>query len=570
MDSQEAQTPGGIVHTYQRYDPVNFPSPTAPPPDVVSPMMEHMLEFGDLDEFTEEQLANAIRLDASQIANLGPSINALKEMLLERKRKILATYETGAAQKAAAKAFRDAAQQVTPPKKLAGDFRRAVKDEQIADLETLYFREGNDSSPFARALVPLVERLGDKYQVDELAGKYAFTGREKMSVPTALEVKEELEAIDELLKQLDEAKKTAQLAIIDMEQLEKFAEPGDIEGLQALQQQIEDYIKEQAEKQGLEGDGAGKFRLTPKALRLFQSKILTQIFSDMQASRTGRHPDAVQGEGAVESPKTKPYEFGDSVSQMDIPASMVNALLRAGPGLPVRMTPDDILIHRTRVNPKAATCVLLDMSGSMRYDGQYVNVKRMGLALDGLIRSEYPGDFLQFIEMYTFAKPRHVSEIAGLMPKPVTIFSPVVRLKQDMSNPNASEFRIPHHFTNIQHALQTARRFLTNQDTPNKQVVLITDGLPTAHFEGSTVFMLYPPDPRTEEATMREALLCARDGITINIFLLQNWNQSHEDVQFAYRMAQATKGRVVFTAGRELDRFVVWDYIKRRKQIVSG
>ncbi|AWM39549.1 hypothetical protein GobsT_21120 [Gemmata obscuriglobus] len=570
MDSQEAQTPGGIVHTYQRYDPVNFPSPTAPPPDVVSPMMEHMLEFGDLDEFTEEQLANAIRLDASQIANLGPSINALKEMLLERKRKILATYETGAAQKAAAKAFRDAAQQVTPPKKLAGDFRRAVKDEQIADLETLYFREGNDSSPFARALVPLVERLGDKYQVDELAGKYAFTGREKMSVPTALEVKEELEAIDELLKQLDEAKKTAQLAIIDMEQLEKFAEPGDIEGLQALQQQIEDYIKEQAEKQGLEGDGAGKFRLTPKALRLFQSKILTQIFSDMQASRTGRHPDAVQGEGAVESPKTKPYEFGDSVSQMDIPASMVNALLRAGPGLPVRMKPDDILIHRTRVNPKAATCVLLDMSGSMRYDGQYVNVKRMGLALDGLIRSEYPGDFLQFIEMYTFAKPRHVSEIAGLMPKPVTIFSPVVRLKQDMSNPNASEFRIPHHFTNIQHALQTARRFLTNQDTPNKQVVLITDGLPTAHFEGSTVFMLYPPDPRTEEATMREALLCARDGITINIFLLQNWNQSHEDVQFAYRMAQATKGRVVFTAGRELDRFVVWDYIKRRKQIVSG
>ncbi|MDY3562314.1 hypothetical protein R5W23_003779 [Gemmata sp. JC673] len=570
MDSQEAQTPGGIVHTYQRYDPVNFPSPTAPPPDVVSPMMEHMLEFGDLDDFTEEQLANAIRLDASQIANLGPSINALKEMLLERKRKILATYETGAAQKAAAKAFRDAAQQVTPPKKLAGDFRRAVKDEQIADLETLYFREGNDSSPFARALVPLVERLGDKYQVDELAGKYAFTGREKMSVPTALEVKEELEAIDELLKQLDEAKKTAQLAIIDMEQLEKFAEPGDIEGLQALQQQIEDYIKEQAEKQGLEGDGAGKFRLTPKALRLFQSKILTQIFSDMQASRTGRHPDAVQGEGAVESPKTKPYEFGDSVSQMDIPASMVNALLRAGPGLPVRMKPDDILIHRTRVNPKAATCVLLDMSGSMRYDGQYVNVKRMGLALDGLIRSEYPGDFLQFIEMYTFAKPRHVSEIAGLMPKPVTIFSPVVRLKQDMSNPNASEFRIPHHFTNIQHALQTARRFLTNQDTPNKQVVLITDGLPTAHFEGSTVFMLYPPDPRTEEATMREALLCARDGITINIFLLQNWNQSHEDVQFAYRMAQATKGRVVFTAGRELDRFVVWDYIKRRKQIVSG
>ena len=86
MDSQEAQTPGGIVHTYQKYDPVNFPSPTAPPPDMVSPLMNHMLEFGDTDEFTEEQLRNAIHIDASQIAGLGPSLNAIKQRSLERGR----------------------------------------------------------------------------------------------------------------------------------------------------------------------------------------------------------------------------------------------------------------------------------------------------------------------------------------------------------------------------------------------------------------------------------------------------------------------------------------------------
>jgi uncharacterized protein with von Willebrand factor type A (vWA) domain len=563
------QTPGGIVHTYQRYDPANFPSPSAPPPDLVSPLFNQMLEFGDADEFTEEQLANAIRLDASQIAGLGPSINKLKEALLERKRKILATYETRAAQKGAADAFAREARKVTPPADLRNDFRRAVKNEQLYELEELYFRAKSDTSPFALGVVLVSARLGEKYQVEELAAKYEFTGREKMDVPKALEVKAELEEIDKLLKQLDEAKKTAQLAIIDMDELEKFAEPGDIEALKAMQQQVEDYIREQAERQGLERDAGGKYRLTPKAMRLFQSKVLTRIFSQLKASRTGRHPDAVMGEGAVESPKTKPYEFGDSVSQMDIPASMVNALLRAGPGVPVRMKPEDIQIHRTRVTPKAATCVLLDMSGSMRYDGLYANVKRMGLALDGLIRSEYPGDFLQFVEMYTFAKPRHLSEVAGLMPKPVTIFNPVVRLKADMSNPDVNEMAIPHHFTNIQHALQTARRYLTNQDTPNRQVVLITDGLPTAHFEGSTLFMLYPPDPRTEQATMREALLCARDNITINIFLLSSWNQSREDVQFAYKMAESTKGRVIFTAGRDLDRYVIWDYIQRRKQIVS-
>jgi uncharacterized protein with von Willebrand factor type A (vWA) domain len=107
------------------------------------------------------------------------------------------------------------------------------------------------------------------------------------------------------------------------------------------------------------------------------------------------------------------------------------------------------------------------------------------------------------------------------------------------------------------------------QDTPNRQVVLITDGMPTAHFEGEMLYLLYPPHERTESATMREAQLCAREGITINIFLLNSWNQTREDVQFAYRVAESTRGRVFFTAGRELDRYVVWDYIKRRRLIIS-
>jgi uncharacterized protein with von Willebrand factor type A (vWA) domain len=254
---------------------------------------------------------------------------------------------------------------------------------------------------------------------------------------------------------------------------------------------------------------------------------------------------------------------------MDMPGSFVNALVRNGPGLPVRLQPDDIQIHRTRNNPKCATAVLLDMSGSMRYNGQYINVKRMGLALDGLIRTEYPGDFLQFIELYTFAKPRRTSEIAELMPKPVTIYDSVVRIKANMSDPKISELDLPPHFTNIQHGLALARKFLAAQDTHNRSIVLITDGLPTAHFEGETLYLLYPPDPRTEEATLREAQRCAREGIVINIFLLQSWNQSPEDVQFAYHVAESTRGRVFFTAGKELDRYVVWDYIARRKQIIS-
>jgi uncharacterized protein with von Willebrand factor type A (vWA) domain len=205
----------------------------------------------------------------------------------------------------------------------------------------------------------------------------------------------------------------------------------------------------------------------------------------------------------------------------------------------------------------------------MRYGGLYVDVKRMGLALDGLIRREYPGDYLQFLEMYTFAKPRHASEIAALLPKPVTLFDPVINYTFDMSRIDMSEVNVPPHFTNIQHGLQLARKHLALQPTPNRQVILITDGLPTAHFEGHVLRLLYPPSRLTERATLREGQLCQREGITINIFLLSSWSQSREDVRFAYRLAESTRGRVFFTAGRDLDRYVVWDYLNRRRQIVS-
>jgi uncharacterized protein with von Willebrand factor type A (vWA) domain len=172
--------------------------------------------------------------------------------------------------------------------------------------------------------------------------------------------------------------------------------------------------------------------------------------------------------------------------------------------------------------------------------------------------------------MASFAKPRHFSEVATLLPKVVTIFDPVVRLRADMSRDDVTESDIPPHFTNIQHALQLGRQFLSTRDTPNRQIILITDGLPTAHFEGPLLYLLYPSDPATESATMREALRCQREGIVINIFLLPSWSQTHEDIRFAHRLAESTKGRVFFTAGRDLDRFVVWDYVNRRKSILGS
>ena len=561
------QRVGGVIHTYQKYDPKRFPSPSQPPPDLVSPAFEHFMMFGGSRQLSDEELARAVRIDPSQIAGLGPSIDALIALLLERKRKILAKYETDKVQETARDNYHRMTERVRPPGRVAERFRRSVREEQIYDFERLWYAEDNERSPFARGLVQLIETLGEKYQVDELAAKYEFTGRTAMTVPQALEIKEELERIDELLKQLEQARETAQIAVIDMESLAEFTEPGDMERLQELQEMVKDYIREMAERQGLNKEN-GAFQLTPQAYKLFQGKLLERIFSDLQPSRSGRHQGPVVGEGAVELQQTKPYEFGDSITHMDITQSMINALVRNGPGLPVRLKSEDIEVHRTRNTPKCATAVIMDMSGSMRYDSQYMNVKRMALALNGLIRSEYPGDYLHFVEMYTFAKLCRGGEIIDLLPKPVTIYDPVVRFRVDMSRDDISEFQIPPHFTNIQRSLQLARQCLAAQDTVNRQIILITDGLPTAHYDGPWLYLLYPPDSLTENATMREGKLCQREGITINIFLVPSWSQSEEDIRFAYRLAESTRGRVFFTAGSDLDRYVVWDYVKRKREIV--
>src|SRR5215831_1310387 len=229
---------GGVIHTYQKFDPVEFPSPTAPPPDMVSPAFEHLLYYGNTRRLTEEELARAVRIDPSQIRGFGPSLEALMEMLRQRKRKILETYETNQVQEEARRSFQGQAERAKPPAKIAKDFYRAVREEQLADLENLWYRSGNERGEFARQLLHLTERLGEKYQIDELAAKYEFTGQKSMNVPEALEIKRELEMIDKLLKQLEEAAKTGQIGVIDMEELAQFAEPGQMEQLDALQQQI--------------------------------------------------------------------------------------------------------------------------------------------------------------------------------------------------------------------------------------------------------------------------------------------------------------------------------------------
>lgn len=572
MSGGEQRRAGGIVHTYLGYDPKKFPSPNTPGDGdgLTSAALDHLMLYGNSRPLTAEELAEAIEIDPSQIAGLGPSLDALIALLEERRRRILETYDP---KPAVADATREFSETSEAARKRHGRWRkkldRALGRETIPALERLWYEAEREDPRLAGDVVRLIDALGERLEVEQLDARWEFTGREALSVGDAIAVKEELEEIERLLEQLRQAQRDAKIVRIDLDALRQFVDDADVDDLRAMGERVAEMIEQQAEQAGLERDADG-FKLGPKAMRTIQGSLLDAIFSELDAARSGRHEGPIVGEGAVELPRTRPYEFGDSAAHLDVSQTILNATARAaGRGGTFGVRGEDIEVHETRNNPKAATTVVMDMSGSMGYGGQYMACKKMALALDGLIRREYPGDHLSLIEMYTFVKQRHVSQIPELLPKPVTTRHPMVRLRVDLADPDFNEMMVHPHFTNIQSALATSRRILGAQDTPNRQVMLITDGLPTAHVEGDHLYLLYPPDPLTEEATMREAQRCAREGITINIFLVPSWSQSHEDIAFAQRLAETTQGRVIFTGGDDLDRFVLWDYVSGRRRLIG-
>jgi len=186
------QSNGGVIHIYQGYDPKRFPNPRDPAPDLVSPALNHLMMFGSRRRLTEEELARAIQLDPSQIAGLGPSLDGLIALLEERKRKILAKYEVATVRKAARSEYRTYGEQIKPPRKLREQFEQAFEEEQYRDFERLWYHIGDDSNRFAQRLVQLIDKLGNKYEVDELAAKYTFTGNTSLSIPEAIAIKAEL------------------------------------------------------------------------------------------------------------------------------------------------------------------------------------------------------------------------------------------------------------------------------------------------------------------------------------------------------------------------------------------
>lgn len=338
-----------------------------------------------------------------------------------------------------------------------------------------------------------------------------------------------------------------------------------LDSLPQWEEEHPDVIEMLIQRGLVEKDRDGKFSITPKGLKRIENRALDALFDVRARDKLGRHETDHRGVGQTVHEETRPYEFGDPVANLNLQETLRNALARHGGGTPVQIGEEDLVVHDTEYQTACATVVLLDMSGSMMRYGKFGAAKRVALALQGLVRSRFQGDWLKCVGFYTYAAPLTERELLYSAPKPVSIYDSRVHLRIDLDRPPGF---VPEHFTNIHAGLQFARRLLRRQPAANRQIILITDGEPTAHVEGRQLVLIYPPHEKTARLTLAEAKRCADEGINVSSFALIEDYFYLGLVNFVEELARVTRGVSATCNAQDMGNLVVQSFVggRRRRQ----
>ena len=452
----------------------------------------------------------------------------------------------------------------------------------LYQLDWQLSRLRNATSDEARQLLQqlnyLIQRMNS---LTELYNRHDFTGPKTPTPPEAERLKEKLEALDNLEQQLKDALEYGDLFNMEVETLKEILGEEAAQALEAKRDELKRQFTEAMQATGEVDydEESGIYKITPGAARKIGEKALKEVFSRLFTDGLGRHHATYTGDGNVEMTVTKPYEFGDSLTNLDLPSSLLNSAIRQA-GSPegetrgrIRIDSRDFMVHQTKGAASSAIVMLIDQSGSMSRYGRFYNAKKLALALDALIRTEYPEDKLYFVCFSTFARQVPVGAIPELAPKPISMMGGAVNMRVDFSkdmNERDKSF-IPEHFTNLQKGLELARVLLANSETKNRSILLITDGAPTAFYEGSYLYLTYPPNERTYQRTLREVRAVTDENITINTFMMGNEFDTgyFGEGEFLEKMHRVNKGRLIFPAPEKLTQYVLKDYLDRKNKIIQ-
>jgi uncharacterized protein with von Willebrand factor type A (vWA) domain len=380
----------------------------------------------------------------------------------------------------------------------------------------------------------------DQLMPDGLGEGYDFSGEEPLGLEPALDRIGQLQALDALEDQLAAVESPADLGGLDRDATQELLGLESARDLEAL-----DELARQLEQAGYLTRRGERLELTPRGSRRIGQKVLDDLFARLSRDAFGGHRIDPAGRGGEREETTKPYEFGDPF-HLDIRGTIENALqrpenapferlARGEPGL--RLSPDDFEVFRTEQMTRTSTVLLVDMSRSMLLRGCFVAAKKVAVALDTLIRTQFPHDDLTVIGFAYYARELRPEALAELT------------------------WHGYEYGTNLQHGLMLARRILARQRGADRQIVVITDGEPTAHFENGQVEFSYPPTRRTIQETLREVQRCTRDGIVINTFMLERSRALAEFVALVTRM---NRGRAFYATPERLGEYVLVDFVSNR------
>lgn len=394
----------------------------------------------------------------------------------------------------------------------------------------------------------LLEDMDLRWQMDQLsqnlqgmfpqAGwnkQYDFSGQEPMGFQQAMQSMQDLSDLDQLENLMKNASNPASLAEADMDKVRDLLGDDAAKSLDQLSK-----LSKMMQDAGLIDQREGRMQLTPRAIRKLGANALRELFGKLRKDMVGQHKIDATGIGHERANDTKPYEFGDPF-RLDLHGTLRNALRRNGSGLPIGLLPDDFEIERTEHSTRSSTVLLLDLSLSMPMRDNFLPAKKVAMALHHLISSQFPRDYLGVVgfgEIARELKPESIPEVSW-------------------------DFA---YGTNMHHAFTLARKMLSRQ-TGTKQVIMITDGEPTAHITPSgEIFFNYPPVHETVEATLREVMRCTKEQIRINTFMLDADNGLR---RFVEQLTKINKGKAFFTTPDNLGDYVLVDFLDHKRTMAG-
>ena len=409
---------------------------------------------------------------------------------------------------------------------MSPEARRELEDALMSALQPGLQQEMAEFAGLMEQLMPM----------DDLRRQYPFLGDDSLTMEQAMEMMRQFQDLDQLEQSLQQALRTGNLEDVDPD---KLAELLGEEARRAWEEL--DRLRQMLKEAGyITGDDDPQ--LTARGIRRIGQKALREVFVHLKKDRMGNHELDTRGAGGDLLGETKPYEFGDPF-QLDLQSTVKNAIVRGGPQVPVQISPQDFEIYRNEHMTRAATIVLLDQSRSMAMFNNWPAAKKVTLALFALIRTQYPRDTLHVVGFSDYAREIKEEDLA----------------KITWNNWTSG--------TNLHHALMLSRNLLAKEKGGTRQVLVITDGEPTAHLENGRSYFNYPPSHRTELETLKEVKRCTQEGIIINTFMLEN---NYQLVNFVDRMTRINQGRAFYSSSENLGEYILVDYMTNRKKRVTG